>query len=154
MKGLSAGILLPLLLMTGTCGEDAVIDDFREAEDRWEAAGIQDYDLLQSQDCECYTDPYVIHVRGGEIFSVTLVDTTRFGGGPDVVAFVRDQVALTVPDLFARYATFIDQDYHEYSATWDEELGYPLVMWSDFSDSPDLADDYALVRSEVILPAP
>ena len=100
---------------------------------RWQAAGAVDYDFNFQRICFCtadYTQPGLVHVRGGRIDSVERPDT----GAP-----LNPDLYLTVGDLFDEAQQALDNDAIEVTLEYDPVLAYPTFLYTDFNQF--VADD-------------
>lgn len=96
-----------------------------EARARWEAAGIDDYDLTYRPLCFCPQYDVTVVVRGGEVVSTDSVSDMETSWEPE---------GLSVDEMFAELEQAVDGDAHEVQATWDEATGRPLRYWIDESE--------------------
>lgn len=96
------------------------------ARERWEAAGLDGYEMTLRRVCFCpapdYTGPFGVTVRGGELAAVTL-DGVR----------VDDDRGETVEDLFELIENAYARKAETVAVEFDPELGYPTNVSIDYS---------------------
>lgn len=111
-------------LITGTPA--ARSPDLDAARERWEASGLDAYEMTLRRVCFCpapdYTGPFAVAVRGGEVASVTLDG-----------AAVDDERGETVDDLFDLIEDAYTRKAQSVTVEFDPELGYPTNVAIDYS---------------------
>ena len=123
---------------------------FEAALQRWEEAGLDDYDYQYQRQCFClfdYVRPMAVQVRGGAVVSVVYADEE---GGP-----VAEEIAAEVPTvdgLFALLQEAVDGNAASLRATYDEELGHPLDVFVDYDFR--IADEEQGFIASNLAPAP
>ena len=99
----------------------------------WQAAGTIDYDFSFRRSCFCapdYTQPGLVHVRGGRIDSVE---------HPNTGAALDPEHYLSVGDLFDEAQQALDNDAIEVRLEYDPLLDYPTSLYID--GHRQIADD-------------
>lgn len=98
------------------------------ARSRWSAAGLSDYRYVVRQLCFCGFGGMRIdvEVRGGAVVGATMVDS-----GEVIDIEQQPWAAPSVDDLFERIQGILDEDPHEFSASYDPTLGYPVMVSAD-----------------------
>ena len=98
------------------------------ARSRWSAAGLSDYHYVVRQLCFCGFGGVRIDVvvRAGVVVGATMVD-----GGEVIDVQQQPWAAPSIDDLFDRIQGILDEDPHEFSASYDPVLGYPVEMSAD-----------------------
>ena len=122
-------LLLPLLLGSrcSVLGPSEETRDLREARERWEAAGLDDYTFDVRRVCFCASvEPIRVVVQDGEAVSHTVIAT-----GEPVPAEER-HLFPTVPGLFDFIEDAIEQRAHSIEATYDPGLGFPVQVFVDY----------------------
>ncbi len=121
-------------------------EQLRDAEQRWERAGIRDYTFEMRTSCFCPTEILawaVVHVRDGQVAAAYSLDGTPLSG------FDLDS-RKTVEELFA-----VARAKHEHIADidfeFDEELGYPLRI--RLEEKRNVADASATYEARNLVPA-
>lgn len=108
---------------------------------KWEAAGIDSYDLDYRRSCFCPPPGDVqVLVRGGEIFSIRDPDTGAEIENPSTGAFGFN----SVDGLFDAIAAAINGRVARLDVEYDPELGYPTSISIDFI--ADAVDDEIGIR--------
>ena len=96
------------------------------ARERWQAAGLDDYQMTLRRVCFCpapdYTGPFGVTVRDGELAAVTL-------GGDRV----DDERGETVDGLFDLIEDAYLRRAETVAVEFDPELGYPTNLSIDYS---------------------
>jgi hypothetical protein len=133
MKLLVKSACLSLLLLSSCADPDAMLrEDLAAARAVWQSHGIDSYDVHQEWLCECLS-PYawVAHVRGGQVESVTLVDTvdSAWDSTDSLVARAMDR-AFTVEESFALIEEWIGRA-EQTEVSYHERFGYPTVLFID-----------------------
>lgn len=102
--------------------------DYEAARARWERDGFTDYHYVVRQLCFCgYGGQEIaVEVRDGEVVSGTVVAT-----GQALDPSLLEYTAPSVDGLFDRILQILDNDPHEFRASYDPELGYPVSVASD-----------------------
>lgn len=116
-----AGLVLLPLACTAAPPDTEPVDDHDAALQRWEAAGLADYQFDFQQECFCVREqvqPVTIEVRGGSITRVVSRET-----GEDV----EDERLRwhTVRELFDVITDARQQGVTPLNVEYDAELGYP-----------------------------
>lgn len=149
-RGRRVLLLLPLLLVASTCGvlEPGSSSDLREltrAKTQWEAARLDNYDLVQQRLCYCTTEStlsVVTEVRDGGVRVRRYLDS----GVP--VPQPLQQLWGTVDDLFELVADAIDQNAASLLVTYHPTLGYPTHISIDYLGNA--ADDELTVTASLL----
>jgi hypothetical protein len=145
-KGVRPCILSILLLAAGltACSDDPATpktDEHATAKQRWQQAGVREYDLTQWRDCFCMLGgrEVLLRVRANGLSSATLVEEGRDLSAAEL------QWYCTVDSLFS----FVEQARAAAPASliveYDALLGYPLRISVDYSTQ--IADDEITIRS-------
>lgn len=132
---------LAACLVASSCGivdttSDGAAADLRRAQERWDHAGLADYDLTLSRRCFCLeVGPVLVEVRDGvRAATFLLVDDAEGPLAPQLVPFYP-----TVDELFGLIEQAIADGVHELRVTYHPTLGYPTDLWVD--RSPAVADE-------------
>lgn len=130
-------------------GDPALLADLAAAEDRWEAAGLADYDYNFTRGCFCpeeFVGPFRASVRAGEVSKASFNGTDLFE--IDILEIGRyDEIVRTVPGVFGeikraiREADRLDVEYHPV-------LGYPTEVFIDWEFN--MADEEVSYRIETL----
>ena len=132
LRRLHPGVVVVLCAVAGCGLVDTQEDEWREAYDDaralWTDAGLTDYRYVVRQLCFCGFGGQAIEVvvREGQVVSGTIVETGE--------AIDHNQWPYAVPSidgLFDRIDEILDNDPHEFSASYDVEFGYPVSVASD-----------------------
>jgi hypothetical protein len=116
----STGAVGPRFVSVAVQGERSVAD-VRARQRRWEALGLRDYDYDFAASCFClpaYTQPAVVHVRGGRVASVT-------PNGPHPAAPLEHYP--TIDELFARAIAALEAG-QPVEGEFDRDFGYPTSL--------------------------
>lgn len=110
-------------------------DVFAEARDRWEEAGLVDYDYTFTRGCFCpqeYVGPYKASVREGKVTAATFngldlleIETVSIGS--------YDEIVQTVDGVFDEIERALT-DADSFTAQYDAELGYPTEVYIDWEE--------------------
>lgn len=107
-------------------------DRLEDARDRWRSLELSDYRFVYEASCFCgptATQPVEIEVVGGEVVSITSVET----GEPTVPAAPGDPFeVLTVEGLFDFLADALRQEPASFDVTYHPGLGHPTSASIDF----------------------
>ena len=115
-----SGTVGPIFVSTAVRGEGSV-DHLRLRQRQWAALRLADYDFDFAAMCFCapsFTQPAVVHVRGGRVVRVT-----PRGGHP---AAPLDAYP-TIDDLFARAIAALERDDFV-EGEFDGRYGYPTTI--------------------------
>jgi uncharacterized protein DUF6174 len=96
-----------------------------EARARWDATGIQDYDMTYREVCFCPETVVTVVVRDGEVTEASSESDPGMGQEPE---------GLTVEDLFDEVQGAIDDDAVEIRASYDTATGRPTSYWVDWDE--------------------
>ena len=107
--------------------EQARLDDARR---RWEAAGIDDYELAWTVRCFCPRTAFTDTIVDGEVVS--------HEQDPDSDA-LHDPGPKTVPLIFDEVQAAIDEEPATLEVTYDPETGAVTSWWADYR--LDMADE-------------
>ncbi|MDH3306115.1 MAG: DUF6174 domain-containing protein [Acidimicrobiia bacterium] len=121
---------LLVLVLLASCGSTAEQSVTSEPRDRWESAGVVDYEMTYGWSCECSEQsggPFHVTVEDGVITSFVHVRGVPLNG---------DSRPLTVIDLFDRADQGRDLYGDDTEFTFDEELGYPTHISLGVSEQP------------------
>lgn len=136
------GLLLSLVALLMACS-GGTAGDLADAEDRWEASGVSDYQLKVRLTCFCPPEvagPFDVTVIDEEIVEVSYEgDQIEPTGEAQTMAF-------TVEGLFGIVKDNVAAD--ALTVTYDDELGYPTLI--DIEEDFDAVDDEWTVSAEVI----
>lgn len=127
---------------------DAALEREREENlAKWQAAGIDDYEIDYRRSCFCPPPSAVrILVRDGVVVSVRDADS-----GEEVEDPVGGPFGFnSVDELFESIADVIEQRVFELSVEYDAELGYPKAVSVDYYE--DVADDTVSTRIDALRP--
>lgn len=97
-------------------------EGLEEAERRWAAAGIADYDMTYQELCFCPQAVVTVVVRGGEVVETSVEQEPETSWEPE---------GRTVEDLFGEIRQAVETDAHEIQATYDPATGRPTRLWID-----------------------
>ena len=100
-----------------------------DARARWEAAGIEDYEMTYQRTCFCPMEETTVVVRGGEVAEAVLRRD-----GEEVPVSEVDAEPMTVDDLFADIAAAYAEGVASVEATYDPEIGRPTDYFIDVSE--------------------
>jgi hypothetical protein len=95
---------------------------------RWERSNISTYSYTTSWHCFCmreYVAQVSVEVVDGEVVEVNFIDPS-LGEVPKPGRFV------TIDGLFDHLQNALDQDAFNISATYDDQLGYPVEVFVDY----------------------
>ncbi|NBC19273.1 MAG: hypothetical protein GVY18_18360 [Bacteroidetes bacterium] len=144
-------LFVPFLLaaLVG-CDANDTTDDIDDARARWEASGVQDYEVLQRIEFICNvcdgggTAAYArVVVRDGQVAEVEGADSAF------VILTERDPdtplaaYAVTVDALFDRIDFARDFENTQLEVTFDAELGYPHRYYRE-SDEGEIREEIQL----------
>ena len=130
LRGLAPLVALPLLLVNDCSNPEGELDAARA---RWNAAGIESYDISGSVSCECIPlGVWTLHVRDGVRAGVT-VDSTAVSDFLDLEELVSHSTAQSksVAELFELAERGI-QEGERHHLEFDEALGYPTRVFVDW----------------------
>src|SRR5688500_18690577 len=116
----STGAAGPRFVSVSVQGGSSVAD-VRARQRQWVALGLRDYDYDFAATCFClpsYTQPAVVHVRGGRVASVT-------PNGPHSAAPLEHYP--TIDELFARAVAALERG-EPVTGAYDRDFGYPTSL--------------------------
>ena len=113
--------------------------DLAAARERWEAAGVADYDYILTVGCFCVSNgPFEVDVREATVVSIV---------GPPGESLSEELLAEVAPDVEGMFA-LIDEALREadvLSVTYDRDLGHVVRAIIDYSkDTSDDEFDYTI----------
>jgi hypothetical protein len=95
---------------------------------RWERSNISTYTYTTSWHCFCmreYVAQVSVKVVDGEVVEVNFID-------PSLVEVPKPGRFVTIDGLFDHLQNALDQDAFNISATYDDQLGYPVEVFVDY----------------------
>ncbi len=113
--------------------------DLDQAEARWEAADIADYDMTYREVCFCPEIRIMVTVRDGQV-----TETVSLG------ELDPDRPGRTVETLFAELRQAIDEGAVSVNVEYHPDLGYPTAYFIDFSEQ--IADEEFGITVESLTP--
>ena len=122
-----------LVWLCASCGilsseDDEWRSEFDDALALWRDAGLTDYRYVVRQLCFCGFGGQAIEVvvRDGQVVSGVLVES-----GEPVDPGQWQYAVPSIDALFDRIEGILDDEPHEFSATYDTRFGYPVSVSSD-----------------------
>jgi hypothetical protein len=118
-----------------------VIDELAAARARWDAAGVDSYDLVYREVCFCPEIVVAVSVRDGVVVDSSVESEIDSGYEPP---------ARTVEDLFAEIEAALALPPAHVTAQFDEETGYPVSYFVD--EEEFIADEEFGISVEGLTP--
>jgi hypothetical protein len=132
----AAAVLAALIASGCVAGPDEVSDELSENRRRWQAQGIDDYEVAFRNVCFCdpeAVEPVILRVRDG-----VLVGVTRESDGRPVDPSQWGRY-FTVDQAFEFLAAAENSGAHEVRVEYDPALGFPTEAFVDHD--PQVADE-------------
>lgn len=156
--------ILAIVIFSVGCGvaeKRQARGELEEGRAKWEAQGIQDYEMTVNAFCpDTVTGPADVVVQGGKVIAVYQPGTTEpktyWPTGGDVINEQEiEECYLTVDELFDLYEEVLSERLARAELSTDETLGYPTSAIFDSSRWTE-DDGYALeiTRLEPSAPSP
>jgi hypothetical protein len=137
MRSLSRRILaLGALALAAACSHDPTGSSLRNIEAHealWKAQHLSSYDFSYRIGCFCpeiVTKPAIVHVRNGQV--VQVVSSTGEPVTAQMLAWWP-----TIDQMFERLKQERQDGHSRVSITWNERLGYPALVSSDWPNALD-----------------
>lgn len=116
------------------------LSDLDDAEARWEAADLADYEMTYREVCFCPEIIIRVTVENGQVTETVSLSE-----------YERDEPGRTVESLFAEIRAAIDDGAASVNAEYDADLGYPTSYFIDFSE--EMADEEFGITVQSLTPA-
>lgn len=120
---------------------DPDLEDLDEARERWDDAGIDDYEMTYEHVCFCPDVEITVTVEDGEVVDSQVTSTST----SDI-----DTDARTVDDFFDAIERALDGDAAAVSADYDDETGQVLEYFIDFDE--EMSDEEFGIEVQVLTP--
>jgi len=129
-------LAVPALLLLAACDPHAEArDDLRDAVERWNDAGVDDYAFTFHYSCYCdrYGDFQIV------VEDDTVASAERIIEDGEEVDPWQQIPAMTIDEMFDRIDDALDQDPEDADVRLDDDLGYPIRVRFDFEEN--IADE-------------
>ena len=124
-------LLSGVLLLAGCDQLSDQKDDLRDARERWQDAGLDNYGYTLHYGCFCErSGAFQIVVHDDTVTSAVYIGEEEFPEWGEIPA-------MTVDEMFERIEDALDEDPEDADLEFDDELGYPTSVGFDLADNVD-----------------